>query len=218
LTRVPVDLRADRKRALALTPVSRETEERLETLVELLLEWQNTTNLISSSTIPNVWTRHVADSLQLLDLAPQARHWVDLGSGAGFPGLVIACALADKDGATVHLIESNGKKAAFLREAVRRTNAPAMVHAVRIDAFLDAFDGRADVVTARALAPLKELVNQSFALLKIGTVGLFPKGQHAVAELTEATKYWKMQATLVPSRTDPKGRIVVIRAPERRGV
>ena len=112
-------LSADRERALALTPVSRETTARLDRFVETLLDWQQRMNLIAPSTIPILWTRHVADSLQLLALAPTARVWADLGSGAGFPGLVIACALADTDGAQVHLIESNGKKAAFLREAVR---------------------------------------------------------------------------------------------------
>ena len=101
------DLAADRARALTLTPVSRETSERLDRFVEFLLTWQRTTNLIAPSTIPQLWTRHVADSLQLIELAPDARAWIDLGSGGGFPGLVIACALADKPGAMVHLVESN---------------------------------------------------------------------------------------------------------------
>src|SRR5215470_3088320 len=130
---VPIPLASDRAEAFALTPVSRETEERLERFVELLLAWQKTTHLVSPASIPKLWTRHVADSLQLLDLAPQARLWVDLGSGGGFPGLVLACALADRpkaDGAQVHLVESNSRKAAFLREAVRITGAPAMVQAM----------------------------------------------------------------------------------------
>src|SRR5213592_406039 len=112
-------LSADRARALALTPVSRETLERLERFVALLLQWQQTTNLIAPSTVPQLWTRHIADSLQLLDLAPEARTWVDVGSGGGFPGFVIACALAGDPSAAVHLVESNMKKAAFLREAQR---------------------------------------------------------------------------------------------------
>ena len=111
------DLAADRARALVLTDVSRETTARLDRFVELLLTWQRTTNLIAPSTVPRLWTRHIADSLQLLDLAPDARVWVDLGSGAGFPGLAIACALTGRPGAVVHLVESNAKKAAFLREA-----------------------------------------------------------------------------------------------------
>ena len=117
------DLAADRARALALTPVSRETSERLDRFVELLLRWQRTTNLIAPSTLSRLWTRHIADSLQLLELAPQARVWVDLGSGAGFPGLVIAVALTGKPGAAIHLVESNAKKAAFLREAQRVTRS-----------------------------------------------------------------------------------------------
>ena len=128
------DLSADRARALALTPVSRETADRLDRFVELLLSWQQRMNLIASSTEAQLWTRHVANSLQLLALAPQARVWVDLGSGGGFPGLVIACALAETAGAQVHLVESSTKKAAFLREAGRVTGAPVSVHASRIDA------------------------------------------------------------------------------------
>src|SRR5215475_5904261 len=123
---VPSPLAADRAKAFGLTPVSRETEERLDRFVELLLTWQKTTHLISPSTIPTLWTRHVADSLQLLDLAPSARLWVDLGSGGGFPGMVLACALAETPGAQVHLVESNTKKAAFLRDATRLTRSRAM--------------------------------------------------------------------------------------------
>jgi 16S rRNA (guanine527-N7)-methyltransferase len=210
------ELAADRDRALALTPVSRETLARLDAFVELLLEWQEHTNLIAKSTVPLLWRRHISDSLQLVPLAPSARTWIDLGSGAGFPGLVIACALADTPGAKVHLVEATGKKAAFLREASRVTGAMADVHAVRIDKFVGSFKAQPDAVTARALAPLKLLLDQSVSLLEGGAVGLFPKGQDVEAELTEASKYWNIDAQLVPSRTDPKGRIVVVRALERR--
>jgi 16S rRNA (guanine527-N7)-methyltransferase len=213
------DLASDRARALALTPVSRETSERLDTFVELLLSWQRTTNLIAASTIPHLWTRHIADSLQLLDLAPDARVWVDLGSGAGFPGLIIAIALAGKPKTVVHLIDSNKKKAAFLREAQRVTGAPAEVHTQRIEDFANSFAAPLDAVTARAVAPLKLLLKQSFPLLgKSGAMGLFPKGQHAELELKEVRAVktsWKMNATLVPSRTAPAARIVVIRDVER---
>jgi 16S rRNA (guanine527-N7)-methyltransferase len=209
------DLAADRARALALTPVSRETAERLDRFVELLLRWQRTTNLIAPSTVSHLWTRHVADSLQLLELAPQARVWVDLGSGAGFPGLVIAMALADTPGAVVHLVESNNKKVAFLREAQRLTGAPATVHLQRIEDFAASFKGHVDVVTARAVYPLKSLLGQCFPLLgKSGAIGLFPKGQRAELELRDAAARMKsgnMTATLAKSRTDPAGRIVVIR-------
>ena len=215
---LPATLSADRDVALALTPVSRETRARLERFVDLLLAWQRRTNLIARSTEATVWTRHVADSLQLLALAPQARIWADLGSGAGFPGLVIACALADTPGAQIHLIESNGKKAAFLREAVRATATPAVVHAMRVEDFITAAAEPVDVVTARALAPLPQLLALAYPLLKTGALGLFPKGQDVEAELTEAAKCWKIQASLALSRTDPKARIVVVRGlePKRR--
>jgi 16S rRNA (guanine527-N7)-methyltransferase len=209
----PPDLTADRARGLGLTPVSRETEARLDRFVALLLQWQQRMNLIAASTELTIWTRHVADSLQLLDLAPGAKIWVDLGSGGGFPGLAIACALADTPGARVHLVESIGKKAAFLREAVYETGAPAIVHAERTADFVKHAPDRIDVVTARALAPLTKLLAEASPLLKTGTIGLFPKGQDVAAELTEAAKCWKIQMSLMPSRTDPKARIVVARSP-----
>lgn len=204
------DLAADKAEALRLTPVSRETLTRLETFVDLLLQWQRTTNLISPATISNLWTRHVADSLQLLDLAPAAKVWVDFGSGGGFPGIPVGCALAGRPGAKVHLVESNGKKAAFLREAIRVTGIPAVVHARRIEDCGDSFGDKIDVVSARALAPLKILCDQAFPLIAKGAVGLFPKGQDVAAELTEAAKYWRVEARTVPSGTSPDGCIVVI--------
>src|SRR5262245_12152260 len=121
------DLADDRARAFAVTPVSLETSERLDRFVELLLRWQRTSNLIAPSTASRLWTRHIADSLQLIELAPQARIWIDLGSGAGFPGMVLAIALTGTPGAMVHLVESNKKKAEFLREAQHVTGAPTRV-------------------------------------------------------------------------------------------
>ena len=211
-----IDLAANRGRALALVPVSRETAARLDRFVALLLQWQVRTNLIASSTVAQIWTRHVADSLQLLALAPQAKVWVDLGTGAGFPGLVIACALAEQADAVVHLVESNQKKAAFLREAARLTGAPATVHAERIEDFAIRFSGRVDAVTARALAPLKNVLALAEPLLKTGAMALFLKGQDVEAELTEASKYWTIDATLVPSKTSQAGRVAVIRKAQRR--
>jgi 16S rRNA (guanine527-N7)-methyltransferase len=206
-------LAADRQGALALTPVSRETLERLDRFVELLLTWQKTTNLIAPSTVPHLWTRHIADSLQLLEVAPDARVWVDLGPGGGFPGFVVACALAERPGAAVHLVESNAKKAAFLREAQRLTDAPAIVHAERIERFVDRFSDQVDVVTARALAPLPGLLALGSPLLtRKGVQGLLLKGQDAEAELRDADKSWMMDVTQIPSRTDPHGRIIVVRA------
>ena len=207
-----LNLDADKKRALTLTPVSRETEMRLDRFVEVLLLWQSKLNLVASSTLRELWTRHIADSLQLLSLAPQARVWVDFGSGGGFPGMPIACALADKPGAKVHLIESNGKKAAFLREAARVTGAPAVVHQERVENFGESCAETVHAVTARALAPLKILCDQAFPLVSHGAVALFPKGQDIDVELTDAAKYWRLEASKVPSKTSPESSIVVIRS------
>ncbi|HET7848523.1 MAG TPA: 16S rRNA (guanine(527)-N(7))-methyltransferase RsmG [Pseudolabrys sp.] len=212
----PDDLAADKARALKLVPVSRETEERLVRFVEVLLLWQQKTNLIANSTVDHIWSRHIADSLQLLDLAPDARVWIDLGSGGGFPGVPIACALAETFGVRVHLVESNGKKAAFLREAVRQLALPAEVHHQRIENFGESLVGQVDAVTARALAPLKELCGLASSFIQGGAVGLFLKGQDVEAELTEAAKYWKLAVERVASRVEPGGSIVMIRALSRR--
>jgi 16S rRNA (guanine527-N7)-methyltransferase len=204
-------LAQDRAEALNLTPVSRETAARLDRFVALLLEWQRTTNLIAVSTVPVVWTRHVADSAQLLRLAPEAKTWVDLGSGAGFPGLVIACALAERPGGCVHLVESNAKKCAFLREAARRIGLPAAIHCQRIEKFTRDFNGPVDVITARAVAPLGRLLKLAAPLLKTPAIGLFPKGQDIGAELTEASKCWNIDAIIQPSLTSATSGILVVR-------
>lgn len=203
----------DRAQALSLIGdlVSRETVASLDRFVALLAQRQKTLNLIAASTLPHVWTRHIADSLQLLPLAPRARTWIDLGSGAGFPGLVIACALAETPGAEVHLVESKLKKAAFLRDVVDALSIPAIVHTSRIEDFVADNTARFAVVTARALAPLDQLLAYAIPLLKTGAVGLFPKGQDVAAELTQASKSWSIEAELIPSKTDPRGRIVLVR-------
>jgi 16S rRNA (guanine527-N7)-methyltransferase len=211
-----LDLTSDRARALALTPVSRETEKRLEAFVECLLQRQQTLNLIADSTIPEVWTRHVADSLQLLSLAPEALIWADLGSGGGFPGLPLACALAQRNGAQVHLVESIRKKCAFLNEAARATRAPAVVHCERIEDFARTFRGALDVVTARALAPMPILLDYVRPFLKTGAKALLLKGQDVDAELTDASKYWIIRAELVASKTSASSKIAVIRSVEPR--
>jgi 16S rRNA (guanine527-N7)-methyltransferase len=212
----PEDLAADRATALALTPVSRETAERLDRFVALLLQRQQTTQLIASSTEPHLWTRHVADSLQLIDLVPRAKVWVDLGSGGGFPGIVLACALADTAGAQVHLVESSSRKAAFLSQAICQLGVPGKVHAARIENVVDSLAGHANVVTARALAPLTTLLGLSYGLIAAGAVGLFPKGQDVEAELIAASRDWDMQPELVQSRTEPRARIVKLVRVARR--
>jgi 16S rRNA (guanine527-N7)-methyltransferase len=207
---------ADKAAALALTPVSRETEARLDRYVDLLLEWQVKINLVAPSTLPNLWTRHIADSLQLLDLAPSAKVWVDLGSGGGFPGVVLACALAETPGAMVHLAERNAKKAAFLREALRVTNTTGMVHLAEIGDTGDRITGPVDCVTARAVAPLNQLIGLAKPLVRKGAKALFLKGQDVEAELTEATKYWKITPHLHSSRTGGGGWVVELDQIERR--
>ena len=207
---------ADKAAALALIPVSRETEARLDRYLALLREWQSKTNLVAPSTLPQLWTRHVADSLQLLSLAPQARIWIDLGSGGGFPGIVLACALTEREGACVHLIERNAKKAAFLREVLRITGAPGVVHLAEIGHTVDRFAGPVDCVTARALAPLNQLIGFAEPLVQKGAKALFLKGQDVEAELTEATRYWNIAPKLTPSRTGGQGWIVELDRIERR--
>jgi 16S rRNA (guanine527-N7)-methyltransferase len=207
---------ADKAAALALTPVSRETETRLDRYVLLLREWQAKTNLVAPSTLPNLWTRHIADSLQLLALAPYAKIWADLGSGGGFPGVALACALAEAPDAMVHLVERNAKKAAFLREALRVTNSPGMVHLADIGDNVDRITGPVDCVTARAVAPLHHLIGFAEPLVTRGAKALFLKGQDIEAELTEATKYWNITPHLHSSRTGGRGWIVELDQIERR--
>jgi 16S rRNA (guanine527-N7)-methyltransferase len=207
---------SDKASALALTPVSRETEMRLDRYVELLGEWQAKTNLVAPSTLPHLWTRHISDSLQLLTLVPDAKIWIDLGSGGGFPGVVLACALADTSGATVHLVERNAKKSAFLREALRVTGSPGMVHLSDIEDIVDRVADPIDCVTARALAPLHQLIGFAEPLMAKGAKALFLKGQDVEAELTEATRYWKMKPNLHSSRTGGQGWIVELDRVERR--
>lgn len=201
---------------MALTPVSRETEARLDRYVGLLLEWQAKTNLVAPSTLANLWTRHIADSLQLLAIAPSAKVWVDFGSGGGFPGVVLACALAEMPGAIIHLVERNAKKAAFLREALRVTNSPGQVHLADIGDSVDRIGGPVDCVTARAVAPLHQLIGFAEPLVRRGAKALLLKGQDVEAELTEATKYWSIKPHLHSSRTGGQGWIVELDRIERR--
>ena len=209
-------LAANKQAALALVPISRETEARLERYVDLLVNWQAKTNLIAPSTLPQLWTRHIADSLQLLALAPSAKIWADLGAGGGFPGVVLACTLADTPDARIHLVERNAKKAAFLREALRVTSSPGVVHLADIGDNVDRITGPVECVTARALAPLHQLIGFAEPLVRLGAKALFPKGQDVEAELTESTKYWNVQPRLHASRTGD-GWIVELSAIERRG-
>ena len=207
---------SDKAAALALTPVSHETEARLDRYVDLLVEWQAKTNLVAPSTLPHLWTRHIADSLQLLDLAPSAKHWLDFGSGGGFPGVVLACALAGRDGASIQLVERNAKKAAFLREALRISGGAGSVILADIGDIVDSLQAPPDCVTARAVAPLHILLGYTEPLLKRGAKALFLKGQDVESELTEATKYWNIEYLLHRSRTGGEGWVVEIVKAARR--
>lgn len=190
--------------------VSRETRERLEKYAELYEKWSPRINLTASSTHRDFWTRHIADSAQLVDLAPDARHWVDLGSGGGFPGMVIAIVLADTPGANVELVESNRKKTGFLL-AVKAAAAPrARVHSQRIEAFVAA-NPPPDIVTARALAALPALLEMTAPWLGAGSRGLFHKGRGYAGEIEESRAKWEFDLVHHQSRIDAESVILDIR-------
>ena len=189
--------------------VSRESRQKIETYVRLLLTWQQRINLIGPTTAKTVWQRHICDSLQLLPLLPpEIRGIAELGAGAGIPGLVLAMAA----GLEAHLYESNGKKAAFLREAARQTGTKAVVHNIRLET-LGSQPSVPEVqcVVARALAPLPLLLDYAEPFLSRGAVGLFHKGQDVDTELTEATKYWRIEVLKHASQCDSRGVILEIR-------
>jgi len=178
--------------------------ETLDRFTGLLLRWNRTVNLISANDEPLLWDRHIRDSLQLAPLlVHRPDRAIDLGSGAGFPGLVLAIAT----GIPFDLIEADKRKAAFLREAARITGAPVQVHAVRIEA---AQVAPAPLITARALAPLSRLLSLAAPLLTADGTCLFLKGASAKAELTHAATQWHMQVQSVPSRTIPDACILRI--------
>jgi len=184
--------------------VSRETCARLTLYSDLLLRWNRTINLISRADEPHLGRRHMADSLQLIPYTPtDADVAIDLGSGAGFPGMVLAIATGTK----FHLVEADVRKAAFLREVARETGAPVTIHACRIEA---ACLGRAPLLTARALAPLSHLLALATPFLTQGGICLFPKGRDAELELTDAARTWNMRVEKIPSQVDRSGLILRI--------
>ena len=217
--------------------VSRETLNRLAAYEALLRQWQKAVNLVAPSTLDSVWHRHFADSAQLLALAPSARNWIDLGSGAGFPGMVIAVLVAGRESSAeaprpqirtpprIVLIESNARKVSFLREVLRQSGISASVTvdilSTRIEtaATQDRLRGP-DVISARALAPLDKLLALAAPLFASSTVGLFLKGRDVAAELKAAERLWNFSADLVPSRTEADGRVVVVRnlQPKHEGI
>ncbi len=199
-----------------IVPVSRETGERLAAYVALLSKWQKAENLIAASTLPLIWRRHVADSAQLVALFPEVRRWLDLGSGGGFPGLVVAILLAEQSGAAVHLVESNRKKCAFLRQAIRATGAPAIVHEGRIESVIASWDQPVERISARALAPLTDLLALAAPLMERGVPAAFHKGQDFVREISEATQSWGFDLVKHNSRVGDGGAILDIGHLSRR--
>ncbi|MGE0232881.1 MAG: 16S rRNA (guanine(527)-N(7))-methyltransferase RsmG [Flavobacteriaceae bacterium] len=208
---------ADRRRgeALALirrfTDVSRETEERLDRYAALLVKWQKVKNLVGPRTLDDLWMRHIADSAQLIAYIAPGKRIVDLGAGAGLPGIVLSILISDSDPkGHVHLVEANSRKAAFLLEAVRQLSLPASVHAERIETFSARAD-RFDYVTARALAPLKDLVAMSAGWVENGATGLFLKGQDVDEEIAALSRYGNLSYEKHVSLTDPSGCVLELR-------
>ena len=193
-------------------PTDEALHSRLHVYAELLRKWQTKINLVGPSTLSELWVRHFEDSLQLLPIAGAWSQWVDLGSGGGFPGLVIALA-SQGQGQTVHLVESDKRKAAFLREVSRETQVKVEIHVDRIEKVLPGLVSQVhvDVVSARALAPMRELVEYARPALEKGAVGLFLKGKALPSELTELAPGASFNLTLVDSRTDSNAKIVVVR-------
>jgi 16S rRNA (guanine527-N7)-methyltransferase len=200
----------DREAAIALCPILAQARAELEAYDSLLRVWQAKINLVSSTTLEELWTRHFADSAQLFELFPQISRWADLGSGAGFPGMVLAILLKGRPGAVVHLIESDQRKASFLRAVSRETGAPAIVHVGRIEQEAPPLAGEAEAVCARALAPLPQLVAWSREHLLKNAIGVFLKGENWRAELTEAERQSNFKYKSTSSRTNPAARVVVV--------
>jgi len=202
---VPEINQSDREEFSRHFPVSHETLKKLDRYAELLIEWNTKFNLVSQTTLPHVWRRHFLDSAQLARFIPEkAKTIADLGSGAGFPGIVLSIMGTSE----IHLIESIGKKAVFLREVVKELTLNAIVHQARAESISDT---KFDVITARALKPLPELLVLSKPLMKKDSLAIFLKGQSVDGELTEARKYWKFDCEMFHSLSDPSGRVLKIK-------
>lgn len=187
-------------------------EDALRVLADLLRHWQKTINLVSPPSLNHIWLRHIADSAQLIRLAPAAVCWLDMGSGAGFPGLVAAILRKSVAGAVTHLVESDQRKCAFLREVSRETHVNCRIHNVRLEAFDPEGALKPDVVSARALAALPMLLGYAEKYLLKGAIGLFPKGQHIDAELTKAAIDSRFMLETRRSVTDDLAKVVLVTA------
>lgn len=193
--------------------VSRETLERLERFAAVLEKWNPRINLISRSSLPHLWDRHIADSVQVFRCTTPQGHWVDLGSGGGFPGVIIAILAADEaPDLRVTLVESDQRKSAFLRTAAREAGAVCDVISRRIEAVEPL---QADILSARALADLDTLLGFTERHLKPGGVALFPKGVTWEKECTAARKRWNFAAEAITSKTDPDAVILKIEGVSR---
>ena len=190
------------------TGASADIMDRMEAFLTILTDWNARMNLVGPSALAEFWGRHAYDSAQLLKLAPDARIWADLGAGAGFPGIVLAVFLKDRERAKVHLIESMAKRCAFLRSVSMDLGLPTLIHNSRAESL---HLSPVDVVTARALAPMPRLLEYAQPLLRGSAVGLFLKGRDVERELEEARKSWRFEVSLSPSASDPEGRIVSLK-------
>ncbi len=195
--------------------VSRETSDRLRIYVDLVRKWQKVQNLVAPSTLAEIWQRHVLDSAQILRFAPLARRWLDLGSGAGFPGIVISILMANRADFHAHLVESNGRKAAFLRAVVREIGLPVTVHDQRIERFTWPEPLPIDVISARALAALPALCGYAEPFMSEKTVAIFHKGRDTDSELKSTLSDWNLDLVIEDSVVDPHSRVLVIRALQR---
>lgn len=199
----------------AAGPVSRETFEDLKAFESLFLQWAGRINLAAPSTLLDVWSRHILDSAQLWPLATDAKHWLDLGSGGGFPGLILAFLLKEREGGRIDLVDSNRKKTAFLQTAIGQFSLPARVHGQRIGAEIAGLPVP-EVVTARALAALPALLELASPWLTKGAKGLFHKGRDYRQEVEESADMWGFDLVEHPSKIDANGVILEISGLERR--
>lgn len=206
-----LDLAAARARFQAAAGASDDRLAELEAFRLRLVETNAVMNLVGPDTLPDFWNRHAWDSAQLLDHAPEADRWADLGAGAGFPGVVLAILMKDRPGTHVWLIDSLAKRCRFLQLVVDELALPVTV----INGRAEDQSLRVDVVTARAVAPLDRLLAYAQPYMQRGAKGLFLKGEKAEAELREARLFWQLDAELSVSRSDPRGRIITVRSLRR---
>jgi len=207
-----IDSKADLKTVSDHFNVSRETSEKLQVYQELLTKWNRSINLVSKTTLDTAPVRHFADSLQLWSLRSDFENWVDIGSGAGFPGMVLAI-LSNGHG-NFHFVESDARKCAFLRNVSRETNTPTTVHTKRIE---DIECLHADIVSARALASVDQLFTYSENLLRPDAICLYLKGQNCDSELKEASRFWTFKAEKFASETDENATVLRIKDIARVG-